>query len=47
MKMIIEQINEFELRGPELPSRTQTPKTGYFHDKTKISEANTPMIIYC
>ena len=23
----------YVLRGPEFPSRTCTPKTGYFHDK--------------
>ena len=45
--MLIEQIIEFEFRGPEPPSRTCTPKTGYFHDKTKISKANSRVIIYC
>ena len=38
--MLIEQIIEFEFRGPGLPERTCTPKTGYFHDKTKISTVN-------
>ena len=33
--MIIEQIIEFELRGPV--GRSCAPKTGYFYDKTKIS----------
>ena len=31
--MLIEKIIKFELRGPELPGRTCTPKTGYFQDK--------------
>ena len=44
--MLIEQIAEFKLRRPGPPSRTWTPKTGYFHDK-KISKANTRMIVYC
>ena len=34
--MLIKQIIEFELRGPEPPGRTCTPITGYFTDKTKI-----------
>ena len=34
--MLIEQI--FELRSPGPPGRTCTPITGYFHDKTIISE---------
>ena len=38
--MLIEQIIEFEFRGPRLPSRTCTPKP-------KISKANTQVIIYC
>ena len=33
--MFIEQIIEFQLRGPESPDRTRNPKTGYFCDKTK------------
>ena len=36
-EMRIEQIIEFELRGPESCSCTCTLKTSYFHDKTKIS----------
>ena len=36
--MFIEQIIEFELRGPGPPGRTCNPKTGYFNDKTKISK---------
>ena len=36
--MFIEQIIEFELRGLGLPGRICNPKTGYFYDKTKISE---------
>ena len=38
--MLIEQIIEFELRGPGPPGRTCTPTTGYFYDKTKISAKN-------
>ena len=37
--MLIEQIIDFELRGPGPLGRTCTPKTGYFDDKTKISKA--------
>ena len=36
--MLIEQIMEFEWRGPGPPGRTCTPTAGYFHDKTKISK---------
>ena len=36
--MLIEQIKEFELKGPGPPGHTCTPTTGYFHDKTKISK---------
>ena len=43
--MLIEQIIEFELRGPGPPSRTCTTKRGYFQDKTKIFKA-TRVIIY-
>ena len=35
--MLIEQINELQLRGPGPTGQTCTPITGYFHDKTKIS----------
>ena len=45
--MLIEQNIEVELRGPGSLSRTCTPKCGYFHDKTKISKANTRVIVYC
>ena len=34
--MLIEQIIEFKLKGFGPPSRTCTPTTGYFYDKTKI-----------
>ena len=44
--MLIEQIIEFELRGPGPPGRTWIPKTGYFHDKTKISTANIRVNYY-
>ena len=33
--MPIDQIIEFELRGPGPPGRTCTPITGYFYDNTK------------
>ena len=36
--MLVEQIIEIESRGPGPPGRTCTPKTGYCHDKTKISK---------
>ena len=36
--MFIEQIIEFQWRGPGLPDRTCTPVNGYFLDKTKISK---------
>ena len=46
--MLIEQIIEFKLRGPGSPSRACTPKTVYFHDKTKIVLANLIVnYIYC
>ena len=38
--MLIEQIIEFELRGCGPPGRSYAPKTGYFYDKTKISQEN-------
>ena len=39
--MHIEQITEFELRGPDgPPSRTCTSKPGNFHGKTKIFKPN-------
>ena len=38
--MFIEQIIEFELRGPGPKGRRWNPKTGYFCDKTKSSKAN-------
>ena len=44
-KMLIEQVIEFELRGPGPLSRTCS-KCGYFHAKTKICKANTRVIIY-
>ena len=46
--MLIKQIIEFGSRGPEPPGRTRsvTPKTGYFHDITKIFKANV-RVIYC
>ena len=44
--MRIEQIIEFELRGSGPPGCTYNPKTGYFHEKTKISKANRRMNHY-
>ena len=44
--MLIEQIIEFELKGPGPPRRTCTPTTGYFHDKTKIFKANLRVDYY-
>ena len=44
--MLIEQIIEFQLRGPGPPGRTCTPSTGYFHDKTKISQENLRVDYY-
>ena len=38
--MLIEQIIEFELRGPRPPGRTCNPETRYSSDKTKISKEN-------
>ena len=38
--MLIEPIIEFQLQGPRPPSGTCTPKTGKFHDKTKIFKEN-------
>ena len=40
--MFIEQIIEFEFRGPGPPGRTSNAKTGYFDGKTKISKENKP-----
>ena len=34
--MLIEQIIEFESRGPGPPRYTCAPITGYFSEKTKI-----------
>ena len=39
--MLIEQIIEFELRRPGPSGQTCASKPGYFHDKTKISKADT------
>ena len=38
--MLIEQIVEFQWRGPGPPGLTCNSITGYFHDKTKISKEN-------
>ena len=45
--MLIEQIIEFELRGPGPPGHICTLITAYFHDETKVSEENLPVIIVC
>ena len=42
--MLIEQI--FELRGSGLPGRICSPITGYFQDKTIISDENNPLNCY-
>ena len=44
--MLIEQTIELQLRGPGPPGRTNTPITGYFHDKTKISKENLRVDYY-
>ena len=44
--MFIEKIIELELRGPGPPGRTCNPKTGYFHDKTKISKESLRVHYY-
>ena len=44
--MLIEQIIEFELRGPGPLGRTFTSTTGYFYDKTKISVENLRLDYY-
>ena len=38
--MLIEQIIEFQLRGPGPLGRKCTPITSQLHDKTKISKEN-------
>ena len=38
--MLIEQIIEFEWRGPGPPNRTCTPITANFHNETKLSKKN-------
>ena len=45
-KVLIEQIIEFELKGPGPPGRTCTPITGYFHDKTNIFKQNLRVDYY-
>ena len=44
--MLIEQTIELQLSGPGSPGRTNTPITGYFHDKTKISKENLRVDYY-
>ena len=47
MEMLIEQIIEFELRGPGPPGCTCAPITGYFHDKTNILPVNNNLLKSC
>ena len=42
--MLIEQIVEFQCRGPGPPGLTCTSITGYFHDQTKISKENLRVV---
>ena len=44
--MLIEQIIEFQFRGPGPPGRTCTPITALLHNKTKISKENTLVDYY-
>ena len=50
--MLIKQIIEFELRGrgplkfSNSSTRTCTPTTGYFYEKTKISKKNLQVDYY-
>ena len=39
--MLIEQIIEFWFEGAWAPGRTYIPKTGYFHDETKIFKSKS------
>ena len=46
--MLIEQVIEFELRGPGPPGRTRAPTTGYFYDRQKYLKKIYEWIIsYC
>ena len=44
--MLIKQIIEIELRGPEPLGRTCNLVIGYLHDKTKISKENLRVDYY-
>ena len=44
--MLIEQIIELQLRGRGPPGRANTPITGYFRCKTKISKENLRVDYY-
>ena len=44
--MVIERINELQLREPGPPDQTCTPITAYFYDKTKISKENLQVDYY-
>ena len=44
--MLIEQIIEFEWRGPGPPGRTCSLITVYFYDKMKISKENLQVDYY-
>ena len=45
-EMPIEQIIELELRGPGPHGSACTPTTGYFYEKTKISQENKQVNYY-
>ena len=42
--MLIECTIKYESRGPEPPSRTCTPKTGYFQDKNLQSQSSSELL---
>ena len=44
--MIIEQIIEYDLRGPGPPGHSCTSTTGNFYNKTKISKENLRVDYY-
>ena len=44
--MLIEQIIEFESRVPGPLVDTCIPKTGYFHDKTKILKGKSSSVLF-
>ena len=46
VEMLIEEIIQFEWRGPGPPGRTCTSTTGYFYHKTKICNKNFRLDYY-